>query len=94
MSEVLDPVVEVKGYVALEKLRDGARGSYWTVWVQILTTARKQFGQGGPKRLPFTLPPLIFSALKVQVVHLSDLFLLRGRSFLTSGYICTDVGIT
>jgi len=66
----------MKGYVALEMLRTGARESHWTVWVQILTTARKQFGQGGPKRLPFTLPPLIFAALKVQVVHLSDFFLL------------------
>jgi vacuolar protein sorting-associated protein 35 len=32
---------------------------------QILTAARKQFGQGGPKRLPFTLPPLIFASLKL-----------------------------
>lgn len=39
--------------------------AYFEVSLQILTTARKQFGQGGPKRLPFTLPPLIFAALKV-----------------------------
>ncbi|KAJ7571069.1 hypothetical protein O6H91_01G147500 [Diphasiastrum complanatum] len=32
---------------------------------KILTTARKHFGQGGPKRLKFTLPPLIFAALKL-----------------------------
>ncbi|CAM6109113.1 unnamed protein product [Calypogeia fissa] len=32
---------------------------------KILTTARKHFGQGGPKRLEFTLAPLIFSALKL-----------------------------
>ena len=32
---------------------------------QILVTVRKHFLKGGPKRLGYTLPPLIFSALKV-----------------------------
>ncbi|KAJ7534142.1 hypothetical protein O6H91_13G081500 [Diphasiastrum complanatum] len=32
---------------------------------KLLTTARKHFGQGGPRRLAFTLPPLIFAALKL-----------------------------
>lgn len=41
---------------------------------QILIAARKQFGQGGPKRLPFTLPPLVFAALKVPVFHSAGLF--------------------
>ncbi|KAH9541149.1 hypothetical protein CY35_14G045900 [Sphagnum magellanicum] len=31
----------------------------------ILTTARKHFVQGGPRRLQYTLPPLIFTALKL-----------------------------
>jgi hypothetical protein len=30
-----------------------------------LTTARKHFVQGGPRRLQYTLPPLIFTALKL-----------------------------
>lgn len=32
---------------------------------KILTTAKKHFLKGGPKRLGYTLPPLIFSALKL-----------------------------
>ncbi|CAK9862592.1 unnamed protein product [Sphagnum jensenii] len=31
----------------------------------ILTTARKHFAQGGPRRLQYTLPPLVFEALKL-----------------------------
>jgi vacuolar protein sorting-associated protein 35 len=31
----------------------------------ILTTARKHFVQGGPRRLQYTLPPLIFTVLKL-----------------------------
>ena len=30
---------------------------------RILLAARRQFGQGGPKRLRHTLPPLVFSGL-------------------------------
>lgn len=29
---------------------------------RMLTSARKQFGAGGPRRIPFTLPPLIYEA--------------------------------
>mmetsp|Transcript_9914 Transcript_9914/g.32483 ORF Transcript_9914/g.32483 Transcript_9914/m.32483 type:complete len:794 (+) Transcript_9914:2-2383(+) len=32
---------------------------------RILVAVRKQFGLGGPRRLPFTLPPLTFAALKL-----------------------------
>lgn len=32
---------------------------------RMLTSARKQFGAGGPRRIPFTLPPLIYEAFKV-----------------------------
>lgn len=32
---------------------------------QIICTVRKHILTGGPKRLPFTVPPLIFNALKV-----------------------------
>ena len=31
----------------------------------ILNTARKHIGTGGNKRIPFTLPPLIFAAYKL-----------------------------
>lgn len=37
---------------------------------------------GGPKRLPFTVPPLVFSALKVR------LFILEVHSFVS---FCHDV---
>ncbi|XP_020529558.1 vacuolar protein sorting-associated protein 35B isoform X3 [Amborella trichopoda] len=33
--------------------------------MKIITTVRRHILQGGPKRLPFTIPPLIFSALKL-----------------------------
>eukprot|EP00897_Mesotaenium_endlicherianum_P007208 jgi/Mesen1/6515/ME000332S05522 len=32
---------------------------------KMLSTARKHFGQGGPSRLLFTLPPIVFSSLKL-----------------------------
>jgi len=32
---------------------------------QILTTARKHFAAGGPLRIPYTLPPLVFQAFKL-----------------------------
>jgi len=32
---------------------------------KIITTVRKHFLQGGPRRLSFTIPPLVFSALKL-----------------------------
>lgn len=32
---------------------------------QILSAARKQFGLGGPRRLVYTLPPLVVESLKV-----------------------------
>ncbi len=32
---------------------------------QILNIARKQFGTGGPKRIPFTLPPIIVQAFQL-----------------------------
>ena len=32
---------------------------------RMLTSARKQFGAGGPRRIPFTLPPLIYEAFKL-----------------------------
>lgn len=32
---------------------------------QIICTVWKHIMAGGPKRLPFTVPPLVFSALKV-----------------------------
>ncbi|XP_021907957.1 vacuolar protein sorting-associated protein 35A-like [Carica papaya] len=32
---------------------------------QIISTVRKHIMTGGPKRLPFTIPPLVFSALKL-----------------------------
>jgi hypothetical protein len=35
--------------------------------VQILEIARRHLGQGGPRRMQYTLPPLIFSTLKVEV---------------------------
>ncbi|CAK9260180.1 unnamed protein product [Sphagnum jensenii] len=41
---------------------------------QILTTARKHFAQGGPRRLQYTLPPLVFEALKlVRSLQAQDL---------------------
>lgn len=33
--------------------------------LKIITTVRKHILLGGPKRLPFTIPPLVFSALKL-----------------------------
>lgn len=33
--------------------------------LQVICTVRKYILTGGPKRLPFTVPPLVFSALKV-----------------------------
>nr|CAG4635924.1 EOG090X00QE [Eubosmina coregoni]SVE69626.1 EOG090X00QE [Eubosmina coregoni] len=32
---------------------------------RMLTSSRKQFGAGGPRRIPFTLPPLIYEAFKL-----------------------------
>ena len=32
---------------------------------RMLTAARKQFGAGGPRRIPFTLPPLIYEAFRL-----------------------------
>ncbi|KAF2306265.1 hypothetical protein GH714_016136 [Hevea brasiliensis] len=32
---------------------------------KIICTVRRQFMTGGPKRLPFTIPPLVFSSLKL-----------------------------
>ena len=32
---------------------------------RMLTAARKQFGAGGSRRIPFTLPPLIYEAFKL-----------------------------
>ena len=32
---------------------------------RMLTSARKQFGAGGARRIPFTLPPLIYEAFKL-----------------------------
>nr|CAG4649078.1 EOG090X00QE [Scapholeberis mucronata]SVE93443.1 EOG090X00QE [Scapholeberis mucronata] len=32
---------------------------------RMLTSARKQFGAGGPRRIPFTLPPLVYEAFKL-----------------------------
>jgi vacuolar protein sorting-associated protein 35 len=37
---------------------------------RVLLAARRHFGQGGPKRLRHTLPPLIFSGLQlVRQLH-------------------------
>lgn len=33
--------------------------------LQIICTVKKHIVTGGPKKLPFTVPPLIFSSLKV-----------------------------
>lgn len=33
--------------------------------IQIICTVKKHIMTGGPKRLPYTVPPLIFSALRV-----------------------------
>eukprot|EP01116_Phalansterium_solitarium_P025591 TRINITY_DN9862_c0_g2_i1.p1 TRINITY_DN9862_c0_g2~~TRINITY_DN9862_c0_g2_i1.p1 ORF type:complete len:802 (-),score=347.22 TRINITY_DN9862_c0_g2_i1:1227-3578(-) len=33
----------------------------------MLVTARKHFGQGGPRRIPFTLPPLVFKAIALAL---------------------------
>jgi hypothetical protein len=42
--------------------------------LQILTTARKHFARGGPRRLQYTLPPLVFEALKlVRSLQAQDL---------------------
>ena len=62
--------------------------------MQILSTARKQFGEGGPKRLPFTLPPLIFAALKVAVFHKTYSFVCVAwkHHFVGSRCLATDVG--
>ncbi|KJE92897.1 vacuolar protein sorting-associated protein Vps35 [Capsaspora owczarzaki ATCC 30864] len=38
---------------------------------QILSTARKHFGNGGETRIRYTLPPLIFSALRLAVLYSS-----------------------
>lgn len=32
---------------------------------RMLTSARKQFGAGGSRRIPFTVPPLIYEAFKL-----------------------------
>lgn len=46
------------------------------VWFfQIICTVRKHILFGGPKRLPFTVPPLVFSALKVCVCQILNLHL-------------------
>jgi len=37
-----------------------AEGQY-----RLLLAVRRHFGQGGPRRLPHTLPPLVFSALRL-----------------------------
>lgn len=42
------------------------------VQFEILTVVRKHFGMGGPARLVFTLPTVIFSALKLVRVFLSS----------------------
>ncbi|KAL6002255.1 hypothetical protein ACLOJK_034185 [Asimina triloba] len=35
--------------------------------MMIICTVRKHILQGGPTRLPFTVPPLVFSALKIKI---------------------------
>lgn len=35
----------------------------------ILNTARKHLGVGGPKRIPYTLPPLVFSAYQLAFAY-------------------------
>lgn len=32
---------------------------------RMLTSARKQFGAGGSRRIPFTLPPLVYEAFRL-----------------------------
>lgn len=39
---------------------------YMLINFQIICTVKKHILTGGPKRLPFTVPPLIFCALKVN----------------------------
>lgn len=34
-------------------------------WSQMICTVKKHIMSGGPRRLPFTIPPLVFSALRV-----------------------------
>lgn len=49
----------------------------WTCTkLQIIDTVRKHILTGGPKRLPFTVPPLMFSSLKVWLTILISLLLL------------------
>jgi len=35
--------------------------------LQVICTVKKHILTGGPKRLPFTVPPLVFSCLKVCI---------------------------
>lgn len=44
--------------------------------LQIIETVRKHILTGGPKRLPFTVPPLMFSSLKVWLTILISPMLL------------------
>ena len=47
--------------------------------LQVICTVKKHILTGGPKRLPFTVPPLVFSCLKVgsaYPTHATNGFLL------------------
>lgn len=48
--------------------------------VQIICSVKKHILTGGPKRLPFTVPPLIFNSLKVAL--LSYIILFNFSSFI------------
>lgn len=41
-------------------------------WPQMICTVKRHIMSGGPRRLPFTIPALIFSALRVCIFHFSD----------------------
>lgn len=52
----------------------------------MICTVKKHIMSGGPRRLPFTIPPLVFSALRVCMFLVS-----HGPPFLV--FLCTHFSI-
>lgn len=59
----------------------------WFSKIQIICTVRKHIMTGGPKRLLFTVPPLVFSALRVSFFYFQLVSLLYQCIHLYSTWI-------
>jgi hypothetical protein len=55
---------------------------------RMLTSARKQFGAGGARRIPFTLPPLIYEAFKLARKYFDVRQEVCGFSLLPPFFTC------